>query len=168
MENLFSQLPDTAKVWIYQSSRAFSETETQQLNQMIEDFVTSWSSHSRKVTAQGEVLYHRFIVLAADESAFNVSGCSIDSSIHFIQQLEAELQVKLFDRLQVASLHDNQIQVAPQAEIRKKIQEGSFALDTIIFNNLVGTLGEFRSGWQIPVAESWIVKGMVKVGASGL
>jgi signal transduction histidine kinase len=37
-------------------------------------------------------------VLIADENEVSVSGCSIDSSVKFIQHLQSEYQLNFFDR----------------------------------------------------------------------
>ncbi|MDB5281320.1 MAG: hypothetical protein JWO06_395, partial [Bacteroidota bacterium] len=82
-----NSLPPSSKVWIYQSSRPFSQGETETIRERIKQFVAEWNSHKVGVIGDGELLYDRFIVLMADEQQVGVSGCSIDSSVHFIKTL---------------------------------------------------------------------------------
>jgi hypothetical protein len=53
----YHQLPENAKVWIYQSSRNFNVEEVAELSIDIEAFVEAWQSH------QVPVLWFWFFVL---------------------------------------------------------------------------------------------------------
>ena len=156
-------LADKAKIWIYQSDRAFTENELRELRSMLADFVTEWTSHTRKVIAEGAVLYDRFIALAADESAFQVSGCSIDSSVQFIKEIEKKFGVRLFDRHTVAYRLNDEIKTASPAEFSKLIEAGAIQPETIVFNNLVNALGEWQQKWEVPFSKSWHSKYFQKV-----
>jgi len=158
MEQVFRQLPLQSKVWIYQSSRELTEDEARQITALLHDFVQQWTSHSRKVIAKGAVLYNRFVVLAADETAFTVSGCSIDSSVNFIRQLERQFNLSLFDRLAIAYRDNGKIHVAGRDEFQHLINRGIVTQDTIVFNNLVSTVHDFQHRWEVPLSESWHVK----------
>ena len=81
-------LPDAARVWVYQSTRPFSEKETVVLKSQINGFVSEWTAHSQQLAAAGDVLMNQFIVLAVDEKQAGASGCSIDKSVHFLQSIE--------------------------------------------------------------------------------
>ena len=154
-KQLFKQLPGNARVWIYQSSRELSNTDVQQMLSRIHDFIGQWTSHSRKVIAEGAVLYNRFVVLAADESAFAVSGCSIDSSVSFIRQMEQQFSIKLFDRLAVAYRENGTIKTVDQSAFQQMIEKGVINNETVVFNNLVSTVNDFNRSWEIPLARSW-------------
>ncbi|HXH17540.1 MAG TPA: hypothetical protein VNJ07_00535 [Chitinophagales bacterium] len=160
--DVFNNLPDDARVWIYQCSRELDETEVKQVSALIRDFVHQWTSHSRKVIAAGEVVYHRFIILAADESAFPVSGCSIDFMTHFIRQLEEQFHLNLFDRLTIAYRENGSIRFADQISFLQMIAEGSVKETTIVFNNLVPTLKDLRENWEVPLSKSWHVRFLQK------
>ena len=155
MEQLFSQLPGNAKVWVYQSSREFDVSETNTITGLINDFVVQWSSHSRKVTADGAVFYNRFVALTADESAFDVSGCSIDSSVNFIRQLEQKFNTNFFDRMTVAYLDGDLVKTADRETFQQLLDKGVVNENTIVFNNLVSDLNELRLNWKIPFTKSW-------------
>jgi len=153
VEHLFKQLPGNSKVWVYQSSRELNELEVQQIISLINEFVQQWTSHSQKVIAEGAVLYNRFIVLAADESAFTVSGCSIDSSIQFIKQLEQQFNIGLFDRLNIAYRDNETIKTAGQQDFQQMIDNRLVSNITIVFNNLVATVDEFNQNWELPLSK---------------
>lgn len=154
-KNLFKNLPDTAKVWIYQSSRALTDQETQQAELILGVFVREWTSHAEKVTAEGAIIYNRFIVLAVDESLVALGGCSIDSSVKTIRQLEQQFNITLLDRLTVAYREGVAIKTATQQSFINLFEQGVIHPNTIVFNNTVSTLSGFYENWEIPVSKSW-------------
>lgn len=165
MQDHFPELPDNARVWIYQSDRAFTPAEQTQLNAAIADFVTQWSSHSRQVIAGGQLLHDRFVVLVADESAFSVSGCSIDSSVHFIKQLEKQYGVDFFNRMNLACQLGKTIQALDRITFQKHVDAGDITPDTLVFNNLVATKRDLLDKWMVPARDSWHFKLFFKAQA---
>ena len=155
MQDIFPQLPDNARVWVYQSNRPFTETESEKIAGAIDAFVRDWASHSRQVSAGGALLYNRFIVLIADETAFTVSGCSIDSSVHFVKQLAQQHGVDLFDRMNVAWKEGDEVHGANRAGFEQAIEQSRVTEDTIVFNNLVQNKQQLLNNWQIPLKDSW-------------
>jgi hypothetical protein len=98
---LLADFHPESRVWVYQADRFLSETEVHWLDEQIEAFTKEWASHGSQLKASGTVVDSIFVVLSvnADESA--ASGCSIDSSVRFIKQAGAELNVDFFNRLKV-------------------------------------------------------------------
>ena len=165
MEQYFKQLPENSKVWVYQSNRELNDSEVQQIKSLINEFVRQWTSHSRNVIAAAIVVYKRFIILAADESAFSVSGCSIDSSIHFVKELEQQFNIGLFDRHTVAYRGNEKINAVKQADFQQLIDNGLVNQDTVVFNNLVATVGDLNQNWEVPLSRSWHAR-VFKTGAA--
>lgn len=147
---------DTSRVWIYQSSRLFSLTESLQIEGLFENFVQSWQSHGLPVKGYANLFFGQFIVLIADESAFGVSGCSTDSSVRFIKDIEQLFQVSLFDRLAFAFLVKEKVQLIPMPQMGYALENNFIDASTIYFNNTVLTLGQLRNEWLIPVQKSWL------------
>src|SRR5215471_5588009 len=79
---------DNSRVWVYQASRLFTMSEALQIEDMLNDLVINWKSHGTPVKGYANLFFGQFIVLMADEEATGVSGCSIDSSVHLIKQVE--------------------------------------------------------------------------------
>src|SRR5436190_11481296 len=82
-----------SRVWIYQCSRLFTISEAFEIEGILNNFVTSWNSHGTPVKGYANLFYDQFIVLMADETATGVSGCSTDSSVRVIKQIEQEFTV---------------------------------------------------------------------------
>lgn len=146
-----SSLSDTARVWIYQAEDFLSAKEIEYIQKACERFIPAWQAHGKNLKADYRVLYDRFICLFVDESAQNATGCSIDSSVHFIQKLEQELGKSLMQRTQVIYFdEDKRIH-----EIHMNLMSENIDADTIVANNLVKTLGEMKTSWLIPAKDSW-------------
>jgi len=147
---------ENSRVWIYQSHRLFTPPEALQIEQLLEGFITDWKSHGTPVKGYANLFYGQFIVLMADETASGVSGCSTDSSVHLIKQIEKEFQVRLFDRLDLAFFIDKKVQLVPMAQLPYALENGFIKAETLYFNNLVQTKQELEAKWLIPLKNSWL------------
>src|SRR5947208_2346185 len=112
-ELLPEEMDASSRVWIYQSSRLFSISEALEIEGMLNEFVESWHSHGIPVKGYAHLFYRQFIVLMADETASGVSGCSTDSSVRLMKEIEQKFQTSLFDRLLLAFLIDGKVQLLP-------------------------------------------------------
>ena len=149
--------PDS-RVWIYQSSRLFTMSEALAIEDLLNDFTAKWLSHGTPVKGAGYLFFGQFIILMADETAMGVSGCSTDSSVRFIKNIEQDFQVELFDRLMLAFLIQERIQLLPLSQISSYLEDGLINTDTLYFNNTILTKKELLDHWIIPVKESWLAK----------
>ena len=149
-----------SRVWIYQSNRPFGVVEALQIEPLLEDFVTHWNSHGAKVKGYANLFFGRFIVLLADETATGVSGCSTDSSVRLIKEIEQRFNVELFNRLSLAFVVKNDIQLLPMPQLAYASANGFIQADTLYFNNLVSTKQDLLDHWIIPVKDSWLASKM--------
>jgi hypothetical protein len=151
-----------SRVWIYQSPRPFSQAEAQEIEKMLQEFVTGWKSHGTPVKGFANLLYGQFIILMADESASGVSGCSTDSSVRLIKTVEQRFGVSLFDRLTLAFQPKEKIEMIPLAQLPYALEKGFIGADTPYFNNLVQTKAELEAKWLIPLKDSWLAARYLK------
>ena len=162
-------LPDDfnvdSRVWIYQSNRLFSIGEALQIEEILKHFAANWKSHGATVKAHADLLFGQFIVLIADETATGVSGCSTDSSVRLVKEIEKAFQVSLFDRQLLAFLLKDKVEVLPLSQFRYAIENGYINAETIYFNNLVANKAELETTWLIPVKDSWLAS-RIKLPAS--
>lgn len=92
----------------------------------------------------------------ADETATGVSGCSTDSSVRLIKELEKIFNVDLFDRLTLAFVVKNEVQLLPFTQLRHAIENNFLTKETLYFNNLVATKEDLENKWLRPMSESWL------------
>ncbi len=155
---------DASRVWIYQSSRLFFISEALQIEDMLNDFVAGWNSHGAKVKGYANILFGQFVVLMADETAAGVSGCSTDSSVRLIKQIEEAFKIDLFNRQNLAFVVKEKIQTIPLAQLKYAFDNNFINADTLYFNNLVADKKAFLSQWMVPVKESWLSGKLALVG----
>ena len=151
----FSSLPQTARIWIYQCNRSFKLDEIQEISNKLQTFLEGWTAHGANLNAAYEIRYKRFIVIGLDQNQQLASGCSIDNSVHFIQQLETTFKVDLLDKLNVSYKQGDYIAYKPLNEFKKMVKDKAVSKNTIVFNHLVQTKAEYLDFWEVPAAESW-------------
>ncbi len=151
----FNTLPETSRVWIYQANRSLTENELTEISAKLNIFLEQWTAHGSDLNAGFEIKYKRFIVIALDQEEASASGCSIDASVHFIQQLEKEYQVDLLDKMNVSYKQGEFVAYKTLIDFRKMAKQKAVSKNTIVFNNLVTNLAEYKENWEVPASESW-------------
>jgi hypothetical protein len=147
-----------SRVWVYQSSRLFSMSEAFEVEDMLNRFTESWLSHGSPIKGAAYLFFGQFIILMADESATGVSGCSTDTSVRLIKDIEQRFGVSLFDRLSLAFVIKDKVELLPMSQLPYAVKNGFVNGDTLYFNNLVQTKEELEKNWIIPVKDSWLAK----------
>jgi hypothetical protein len=147
--------PDS-RVWIYQCSRLFTMSEALYIEERLRDFVSMWNSHGVPVKGEAHLFFGQFIALIADETATGVSGCSTDSSVRLIKDLEEKFRVRMFDRTLLAFVVKDKVELLPLEQLNYAMENGFINPDTLYFNNLVQTKKELEEEWIIPIKNSWL------------
>ena len=155
----------SSRVWIYQSSRLFFISEALEIEDMLNSFTENWKSHGAPVKGYANLLFGQFILLIADETATSVGGCSTDSSVHLIQEIEGAFKVDMFNRQNLAFVVKEKIQTIPLAQLKYALENGFIDADTLYFNNLVADKQSLLTQWMVPVKDSWLA-GRLALNAS--
>lgn len=145
-----------SRVWIYQSDRPFSSEELNGITQLLKDFVDSWTSHGAKVKGYATVLFDYFIIFMADESATGVSGCSTDSSVRIVKDIENKYKVDLFNRQNLAFIIQDNLELIPLSKLNELLENGTLTPETIYFNNTVLSKIELDAKWINALKNSWL------------
>lgn len=151
----FNTLPETSRIWIYQADRSFTPDELEDIHKQMDVFLKDWTAHGSSLKAGYEIRYKRFIVIALDQSQAAASGCSIDASVHFIQQLEKKYDVQLLDKMNVSYKQGEYIAYKSLSDFKKMAKQKAVSKNTIVFNNLVNDKQEYEEFWEVPASESW-------------
>ena len=151
----FMELPSEARIWIYQSNRPFSEAELPELRTLLDAFLEQWTAHGQNLKAGYDLPYNRFIVIGLDQSQASASGCSIDASVHFIQGLEQKYSIDLLDKMNVTYKQGEFVAHKTLMDFKNMAKQRAVGPNTLVFNNLVATKGEYEENWEVPAKESW-------------
>ena len=158
----FEELNENSRLWIYQASRAFSENEKNNIEATLHAFCEDWAAHGHPLRTSFRVEHNQFIILAADESYHLPSGCSIDSSVHVIKEIQQHTQIDFFDRTQIAFLTGGTVTLFPLSQLKNEFADGVLNAETPAFNNLVATKAEWSKGWLVPARTTWISRYLPK------
>lgn len=148
--------PDSSRVWVYQSNRPFSEQQSYEIQEQLQQFYAQWMVHGKEVKGWAGLLFNRFIIFMADESTHEVSGCSIDSTVRILKSIERQYEAKLFDRLSITFLVKGQPEVLPMNQVQYALDKNYINGYTLLFNNLVDTKKDLLENWLQPLAKSWM------------
>jgi hypothetical protein len=153
----FPQVPDQARVWVFGASQPVLGSDADRLLTGVDAFLRGWHAHGIPVVGSRDWVYDRFLMVAADEEASGVSGCSIDALFRTLKAGEGALGVTLLDS-SLVFYRDTEaaIQCASRGEFRELVTVGEVIGETIVFDNTVGRVGGVRRGeWERPLRESW-------------
>ena len=154
----FKDLPESARVWIYQSDQILESGQIEYLDKQAASFCQQWAAHSTPLKSAYKILHNKFLILAVDEGANAASGCSIDSSVRFIKDVEQELGINFFNRTQVAFLIDDNVYTTDLHSIKAEITSGKIEPETLTFNLQAQNVADFNDNWLVPAQESWMKK----------
>ena len=147
---------NNSRVWVYQSNRAFTLTEALRLEELLENFAKEWNSHGSMVKGYANLFFGQFIIIMADETHVKIGGCSTDSSLRFIKNIQQDYNVQLLDRQMLAFIVKEKIHLLPLSQVNYSIENDFITPETLYFNNTILTKKELLNHWIIPVKDSWL------------
>ena len=151
----FEELPESSRIWIYQCNRTFSEPEQREIKEALKSFIEAWGTHGQPLKAGFKMPYNRFIVIGLNQEKTQASGCSIDASVRFIQELEQKLDLILLDKMNVTFKQGDFLAYKSLEDFKKMAKEKAINKSTIVFNNLVDTVDDYQNFWEVSAEESW-------------
>ena len=149
-------MPDSARLWVYQANRRLTAQEQEIIRQSTQQFINQWAAHGNGLTASYLLEDAHFLIIMVDERSAEASGCSIDSSVGLIRNLEQELNVSFLDRSIIAIKNRSEIELLPLSSVKSSIAEGKITDDTEVYNNSVASYGEWKSSWKQKAPDSWM------------
>ena len=150
-----NDMSDASRIWIYASNRMLTNEEVLLVQGKLNAFIDDWSSHGANMDASGEVMYQRFVVIAADETKAMASGCGIDKSVRFMQDLGKLLDIDFFKRTLTHFVVNEEIHQKELHEFWAMKKAGLIDDQTIVFDHTIKSLAELRNQWMIPFSASW-------------
>lgn len=152
----FEEMPDNARLWIYQAERKLTSEEVQFVEASTESFLNQWQAHGQDLKASFQLAYDQFLIISVDESFSQASGCSIDASVHLIKALEKELKISFMTTSQVAFLQDEEISLYPFNQLKTQVTNSVIKPETLVFDNTVQNVAEFKARWLKESQHTWV------------
>ena len=151
----FNSLPTSSRIWIFPSDRKLSPSEVNEIQNLLDNFISNWSAHGQELQASYILPHNRFIIVAVNTDVNQITGCSIDNLVYTIQEIEKKYNLVLLDKMNVTFKNGEFFAHKPLNEFKKMAKEKAVSQETIVFNNLVNTIDEWQDFWEVPVKESW-------------
>jgi hypothetical protein len=126
------------------------------ISDRLREFCDRWAAHGSALQTSFSVDYNRFLILSVNEDASAPSGCSIDSSVHALKELEDELDIDFFGRSEIAFFEDGKVVVFPLQELKNLFLAGRLNENTQTLNTLAQTVGDWKNHGKINASESWL------------
>jgi hypothetical protein len=156
----FDTMPANARVWIYAANKVLNPQEELSIQQAGEQFVTEWTAHQQQLKAAFTILHRVFLVVAVDEHYNDVSGCGIDKSVHFMQEIDKKYNLNLFNRLQIEALVNNELVLTNKQQLAVMWQKNQVNEHTLVFNKSVQTKEQLTNSFQQTLSQSWVYEAL--------
>lgn len=155
--SLFPGFADDARLWIYVADRPLDPQEAEALTTHLDTFFADWSSHGREVEGAAQIADDRFLLVAAQLRAGDISGCGIDASVNALKDAATQVGVTWLPALSVAYRDgEGRVQVASRPAFRRAVREEHVTAETPVFDTSLTTVGELREqGLERPAADAW-------------
>ncbi|MGB0836750.1 MAG: ABC transporter ATPase [Flavobacteriaceae bacterium] len=151
---LFEEFQADDHVYIYPSSRKFYPQELPQIKEELEAFKNQMLE-AFDIQMEIDLPYERFIVFAIHFENKSQMNKVIDQTASCILKLEAQYDISLLDRMNVSFKQGQYIQYKELKDFKKLIKNRSVTAKTVVFNNLITKLQDYRENWELPIEESW-------------
>jgi hypothetical protein len=152
---MFPALHGNGRVWIYVSNRALSENEQKAIKEDLSTFCKSWAAHGNQLAADFDVFHNQLLVLAVDENVEAATGCSIDKATAIFQEIDANLHLDLFNRVNLTFVKAGGIRIVKMQDINQAFHSGVITADSLFLDNTISSLSELRERWEVPFKDSW-------------
>ncbi len=147
----------SSRIWFYGLTQPLSLAQSEELVQLMDEFVSQWKAHGAQLAAAYQWINHQFLIIAVDEGQQQATGCSIDKSVHLLQEFGAKHSVDFFNRMLVHAQTGEGFISYSTATLKAAIAEGLVDENTPVMHTTANTLGEIGSG-LIPLKESWAAR----------
>lgn len=153
----FDSLPDEADVWIYAAGSKPGQGAVHGLERSLDELMSDWSSHGRRVLGARTILDDRVVVVGAFVPDGTISGCGIDKSLHVLDRVAAEHGFAWVDGLSVVyRTRGGRIETCSRSEFRRMAADGAVDAGTPVIDLSIRNLGDLRSnGLERPAGKSW-------------
>jgi hypothetical protein len=152
----FEHLPAHARLWVFAAARSLDNRERTRVLAEVDAFIDEWGAHGQPLTAARDLRHDQFVLVAVDEQAAGVSGCSVDALVRRMRTLQTALGVELVNNAPVLYRDGEAIARVSREEFAALAAAGRVTLETHVFDNTLGTMGDLQAGrWEVPARDAW-------------
>jgi len=142
------------RLWVYRSVSKLTPKQEDHILQLGTDFINQWAAHGSKLDSSFKILNHHFLVFFVNEASASASGCSIDSSVALVREIEAKFDLGLLDRMQVPFFENDEVVMRQFTDLKELYAQGVITDATKVFNLLLEDGNSFEDQWLVAFSES--------------
>lgn len=154
----FSQLPDSARLWVFASDRELTGDSAAAVLGAVDDFLDGWKAHGVPLVCARDWRDNRFLAIGVDVNAENASGCSIDGLFRALQQLERSIGSRLVGGGRVFYRTAAGIEMASRDQFIECVKRGELAKTTSVFDVGVSAASAWRTRFEQPAGSGWTAR----------
>ena len=159
----FDQLPDSARVWVFQADSLLNTEQQQFLASAANTFLSQWQAHGQELTTSYTILHNYFFIISVDESLSGASGCSIDKLTQFVIAAGSHMGVDFFNRSKVVLVEQDSSPFLQDILACETYFSNETAGQFSFFNNVISTKYQLENEWLLPLNNSWISRKFQKM-----
>jgi hypothetical protein len=154
---LQGSFPSASRLWLYPANRHLTEKEQTIALQALTEFTQQWKAHGKPLTAGAAILEEQVLAVISNEADAAASGCSIDASVHAVEELTKKLNERMTQEglvpldffthgLTLAYLEGETHPATSftMTEAKRAIESGEISRKTLVLNLQATTLGELK------------------------
>ncbi len=154
----FSQLPDSARLWIFASDHELTGESADAVLGTVDDFLSAWKAHGVPLVCARDWRDNRFLAIAVDVNAENASGCSIDGLFRALQQLERTVGSRLVGGGRVFYRTSDGIETVSRDQFIDRVKRGDVAKTTPVFDTGLSAADGWRTRFEQPAGSGWTAR----------
>lgn len=151
----FEELPEDAKVWIYIADKQLNDEECNALIEKIEPFLGRWKSEGKEFKSGYRFLENQILVVGGTASGFAISGCAMDALLKTVKKWEESIGVDFTTIPKFCYRNDGKIKTGNMAFFKKAVEEGEVLADTIVLDNTIQNLSDYKEKFEVPASKCW-------------
>ena len=152
----FNDLNKNSKVWVFQSSSIIPESLLDKVSNDSKEFLDQLNSHGNSLKSSFKIIYNHFLIIAVENIQNEISGCSIDTIVRFVKDLELKYNLSFFDRLIIKYKEANNIKSVFLNEFKSICKAKKISNEITVFNNLVKNIDELENIWETNIHNTWL------------
>ncbi|MGM0704848.1 MAG: hypothetical protein ACQETP_02915 [Bacteroidota bacterium] len=155
--SLFSDRPDTARLWIYIAQHDVSADTQRVVHDALASFFGAWDSHGRPVSADMAWREDRFLFVTAhvETEDASISGCATDALVHAVD--EATQSLAWAPALSVSYRDaEGSVAVTDRTTFARLARAHTVDSTTSVFDPSLSTLADLHNGaFEQPAGTTW-------------
>lgn len=154
--DIFARFSETDRLWVYGFSRPLTGTCLTRIENTLQLFISTWTSHGLPVDGDFSILGNRFVLLAGGLKE-GISGCSIDSSVRCFKELKDIYDLDGLDRSLIFYRDaESLIQSVSFFDFQHLVKDGKITSQTRVFDNTIENVGNLQRGeFEVDFENSW-------------